>query len=40
LLSLQWSQLQRDEQGETQVIVLPTSKTKTHDNRSIPVSSD
>ena len=40
LLSLQWSQLQRDEQGDTQVIVLPASKTKTHDLRVIPVSSD
>ena len=26
LLSLQWSQLQRDEQGDTQVIVLPASQ--------------
>ena len=40
LLSLQWSQIQRDEQGDTQVIVLPASKTKTHDLRVIPVSSD
>ena len=40
LLSLQWSQLQRDEQNDTQVIVLPASKTKTHDLRVIPVSSD
>ena len=40
LLSLQWSQIQRDEQGEAQLIVLPASKTKTHDLRVIPVSSD
>ena len=40
LLSLQWSQLQRDEQNDTQVIVLPASKTKTHDLRVIPVSSE
>ena len=40
LLSLQWSQIQRDQQGEAQLIVLPASKTKTHDLRVIPVSSD
>ena len=40
LLSLQWSQIQRDEKGEAQLIVLPASKTKTHDLRVIPVSSD
>ena len=28
LLSLQWSQIQRDEQGDTQVIVLPASKPR------------
>ena len=40
LLSLQWSQIQSDEKGEAQLIVLPASKTKTHDLRVIPVSSD
>ena len=40
LLSLQWSQIQRDEKREAQLIVLPASKTKTHDLRVIPVSSD
>ena len=38
LLSLQWSQLQRDEQSGRQTIVLPASKTKTHKPRVIPVS--
>jgi integrase len=37
---LQWSQIQHDDQGQAQVIVLPASKTKTRDLRVIPVSSE
>jgi len=40
LLSLQWSQIQSDEKGKAKLIVLPASKTKTHDLRVIPVSSE
>lgn len=40
LLSLQWSQIRRDEIGDARWIVLPASKTKTHEERVIPVSSD
>ena len=40
LLSLQWSQIRRVEQGQAQAIMLPGGKTKTHDRRVIPVSSD
>jgi integrase len=36
-LSLQWSQVRRDENGEAQWIVLPAAKTKTNETRSIPV---
>jgi integrase len=39
LLSLQWSQIQRDENGEVRWIILPPTKTKTAQGRSIPVSS-
>jgi integrase len=37
LLSLQWSQVRRDEQGQARWIVLPASKTKTAEARVIPV---
>ena len=40
LLSLQWSQIRRDEHGAARWIELPASKTKTNDLRVIPVSSD
>ena len=40
LLSLQWSQIRRDEHGAARWIELPASKTKTHEPRGIPVSSD
>ena len=39
-LSLRWSQIRRDEHGVAWLIVLPASKTKTHDLRVIPVSSE
>ncbi|MDP7213438.1 MAG: site-specific integrase [Dehalococcoidia bacterium] len=39
LLSLQWKQIRINDKGQ-QEIVLPASKTKTHKNREIPVSSD
>jgi integrase len=37
LLSLQWSQIKRDESGETRWMVLPASKTKTNTPRVIPI---
>lgn len=37
LLSLQWSQIRRDEQGEARWIILPPTKTKTAEGRSIPI---
>jgi integrase len=37
LLSLQWSQVRRDEQGEARWIILPPTKTKTAEGRSIPI---
>ena len=40
LLSLQWSQLRRDELGAARWNELPASKTKTHEVRVIPVLSD
>ena len=40
LLSLQWSQIHRDEHGVARWIEFPASKTKTHEPRVIPVSSD
>ena len=40
LLSLQWSQIRRDEHGVARWIEFPASKTKTHEPRVIPVSSD
>lgn len=38
LLSLQWQQIRRDENGIARWIVLPASKTKTREERVIPVS--
>ena len=40
LLSLQWSQIQRDETDQARRIVLPASKTKTAESRVIPISSN
>ena len=40
LLSLQWKQIRCTASGEAQLIELPAAKTKTHENRTIPVSSD
>ena len=40
LLSLQWKQLRRNDRGDAEYLVLPARKTKTHQNRVIPVSSD
>lgn len=37
LLSLQWAQIQRDGQGEARRLVLPGTKTKTAENRVIPI---
>jgi integrase len=37
LLSLQWSQVRRDERGQARWIVLPATKTKTGEGRVIPV---
>jgi integrase len=37
LLSLQWSQIRRDEQGQARWIVLPAAKTKTAEARVIPI---
>ena len=37
LLSLQWGQIQRDDQGEARWLVLPGAKTKTAENRVIPI---
>jgi integrase len=37
LLSLQWRQIRRDEQGQARWIVLPAAKTKTAEARVIPV---
>jgi integrase len=37
LLSLQWSQVRRDEKGEARWLVLPSGKTKTATPRVIPV---
>lgn len=38
LLSLQWSQIRRDEKGEPRWIVLPPTKTKTAEGRTVPIS--
>jgi integrase len=40
LLSLQWSQIRRDEKGLARWIVLPAAKTKTAESRVIPVGSN
>ncbi len=37
LLSLQWSQIRRDESGEATWIALPAAKTKTNQARMIPI---
>jgi integrase len=37
LLSLQWFQIRRDEQGQARWLVLPAAKTKTAEARVIPV---
>jgi integrase len=37
LLSLQWSQVRKDENGDARWIVLPADKTKTNEARVIPV---
>ena len=37
LLSLQWSQIRRDEHGGARWIVLPAAKTKTSETRVIPI---
>lgn len=37
LLSLQWGQIRRDEQGEARWLVLPGTKTKTAETRVIPI---
>ena len=37
LLSLQWAQVRRDDHGAARWIVLPASKTKTNEPRTIPV---
>jgi integrase len=37
VLSLQWSQIRRDAQGEPRWIVLPAAKTKTAEARTIPI---
>jgi integrase len=37
LLSLQWSQIRRDDQGRARWILLPAAKTKTAEARVIPV---
>jgi len=39
LLSLQWTQIRRDEKGEVRYIILPATKTKTAEARVIPVGS-
>jgi integrase len=39
LLSLQWSQVRRDDDGEPRWLLLPAAKTKTAEARVIPVSS-
>jgi integrase len=38
LLSLQWSQLRRDQHDQARWIVLPAAKTKTAETRVIPIS--
>jgi integrase len=40
ILSLQWSQIRRDEAGEARWLVLPAAKTKTGETRVIPIGSD
>ena len=40
LLSLQWSQVRRDDAGEARWLVLPAAKTKTGEARVIPVGAD
>ncbi|MGH9239868.1 MAG: tyrosine-type recombinase/integrase [Vicinamibacterales bacterium] len=37
LLSLQWSQIRRDERGEARWLVLEAAKTKTSETRAIPI---
>ncbi len=37
LLSLQWSQIRRDDKGASRWMILPGSKTKTHESREIPI---
>ena len=39
-MSLQWKQLRRNDKGDVEYLVLPATKTKTHQNRVIPVPSD
>ena len=39
LLSLQWSQIRFDEQGQPRWLVLPPTKTKTAEGRTVPISS-
>jgi integrase len=39
LLSLEWSQIRRDEKDQARWIVLPATKTKTAEARVIPISS-
>jgi integrase len=38
LLSLQWSQVRRDDQGEARQLVFPASRTKTNTARVLPLS--
>ena len=40
LLSLQWSRIRRDQDGVARWIVLPASKTKTREERVLPISSN
>ena len=40
LLGLQWSQIRRDQDGLARWVVLPASKTKTHEERVLPISSN
>jgi integrase len=37
LLSLQWSQVKRDEEGNARWLALPAAKTKTNTNRMLPI---
>jgi integrase len=40
ILSLQWSQIRRDDAGEARWLVLPAPKTKTAETRVIPIGAD